>query len=183
MIGKREHEARISAIQEETEDQGRVSRPNGNGRRTQSVGAAPSEGPHQADERLTPAGCPADLPVPARPDRGLSRVRRLRRSEDIQDAFAQHRSLAGRLLVLYVRAAPDASLRVGVIAGKRTFPRAVDRARAKRLLRESYRLNRRRLAGAVDVVLVARRTILDVKRQAVDEELLKLARKAGLLGG
>ena len=124
---------------------------------------------------------PADVPVSGRPDRGLSRARRLHRSGDIQDTFAQQRSFAGRLLVLYVRTAPDAALRLGVVAGKRTFRRAVDRARVKRLLRESFRLNRYRLTGQVDVLLVARRPILDMKRQAVDTELLKLAGKAGLL--
>ena len=69
---------------------------------------------------------------------------------------------------------------MGVIASRRTFRRAVDRARAKRLLRESFRLNRQRLRGTGRIVLVARRRILGVKRDAVDADLMRLARKAGL---
>jgi len=50
----------------------------------------------------------------------------------------------------------------GVVASRRTFRRSVDRSRAKRLLRESYRLNRFRFCGKVDVVLVAKHDILNV---------------------
>jgi ribonuclease P protein component len=72
-------------------------------------------------------------------------------------------------------------LRVGVIASKRTLPRAVDRSRAKRLLREAYRLQRHRFRPDQDIVLIARRRILDASRPAVDDELLRLAGKGGLL--
>ena len=71
--------------------------------------------------------------------------------------------------------------RVGVVASKRTFARAVDRNRAKRLLREAYRLSRGDLASGHDIVLVGRRRILDVSCSDVEEDLLKLAGKSGLL--
>jgi len=83
-------------------------------------------------------------------------------------------------MVMWVRNGRDANLRLGVIASRRSFRRAVDRARAKRLLREAYRLNRAKLRGKVDVILLARPAILGVKRQAVDKDLMVLARKAGL---
>jgi len=70
---------------------------------------------------------------------------------------------------------------LGVVAGKRSFRKAVERSRAKRLLRESYRLNRFRFHGKHDVVLVARRAIMKASRKDVDRELLKLAEKNGLL--
>jgi ribonuclease P protein component len=82
-------------------------------------------------------------------------------------------------MVLWFRPGPGASLRLGVVASKRIFPRAVDRARAKRLLREAYRLNRTRLHGKYDVVLVARRAILDAASGAIGRELLNLSRDAG----
>lgn len=46
--------------------------------------------------------------------------------------------------------------RVGIIAGKRVAPRAVDRNRVKRLVREMFRSMRHRLDG-VDVVVQLRR--------------------------
>jgi ribonuclease P protein component len=112
---------------------------------------------------------------------GLGAKQRLVRSRDFQEAFDQGRHVAGRLLVLWVRAGPDASLRLGVVASKRSFRRAVDRNRAKRLLREAFRLNRSRLRGDVDVVLVGRYGLKEAMRQAVEADLLKAAARVGIL--
>ena len=46
--------------------------------------------------------------------------------------------------------------RIGIIASKRVAPRAVDRNRAKRLVREVFRAMRQRLSG-IDVVVQVRR--------------------------
>jgi ribonuclease P protein component len=84
-------------------------------------------------------------------------------------------------MVMWLRVGEDSALRLGVVASKHVSRRAVDRARAKRLLREAYRLNRFRLCGKYDVVLVARRRILNVKLGEVVRELLDLAGKAGIM--
>ncbi len=128
-------------------------------------------------------GAAAGQPVsgPAVGDRGLSREQRLTHSRHIQDAFDQGLAIAGRLLVLRLRRGPDAALRLGVVVSKRAFRRAVDRARAKRLMREAFRLNRARLAGACDVVLMARPAMRGARRQDVEADLMAAARKAGLL--
>ena len=116
-----------------------------------------------------------------RPDRRLTRQQRISRSSVFSEAFDQKRSFAGKFLVMWLRSGNDASLRLGVIASKRTFRRAVERNRAKRLMREAYRLNRFRLGGSDDVLLVGRRKILNAKLQEVEADLLKLAAKAGIL--
>jgi ribonuclease P protein component len=85
-------------------------------------------------------------------------------------------------MVMFLRKGRDARLRLGVVASKRSFRRAVDRSRAKRLLREAYRLNRHRLTGDVDVVLLARSRIREAARSEVEKDLLRLAGKAGLTG-
>lgn len=116
------------------------------------------------------------------PDRGLSRSQRITKSGIFHEAFNNGRSYAGRLMVMRLRSGEDAGLRLGVIAGKRSFRKAVSRARAKRLLREAYRLNRFRFRGGNDIILIARRHILDVSLQTIEKELLALAQKAGILG-
>ena len=65
-------------------------------------------------------------------------------------------------MVMFLRDAPDASARLGVVASRKVG-NAVERARAKRRLREVFRLNRGLLPPdfRADVVLVARRAILD----------------------
>lgn len=113
--------------------------------------------------------------------KGLSRGRRLRDNAAFQDAFSRGRPLVGRYMVLRQRHGSNAALRLGVIVSKRTLRRAVDRARAKRLLREAYRLNRHKLKPDRDIVLIARRRILEASRPAVDAELLRLAKKGGFL--
>jgi ribonuclease P protein component len=83
-------------------------------------------------------------------------------------------------MVLWLRSADDASLKLGVVASRKVGG-AVRRNRAKRRLREAFRLNRYRFAGHVDVVLVARRSIVSADWNAIVEELLALAGKAGLI--
>ena len=108
---------------------------------------------------------------------------RLRESADFRRVFDADRTRRGRNVILWVADGPSDGWRLGVVASKRTFRRSVDRSRAKRLVREAFRLNRRAFRGAGDLVVVARRAILDAKRQDVEAELLKLmgvrARGAG----
>lgn len=85
-------------------------------------------------------------------------------------------------MVLFLHAAPDASRRLGVVASKRVG-NAVERARAKRRLREAFRRQRTTLSAPFsdDVVLVARRSILSAPWSDVVADLLHLARQAGLI--
>jgi len=111
----------------------------------------------------------------------LSLRQRLRKSADYNDAFKQKDSFVGKYIVMLHRHSDDASLRVGVIASKRTLRRAVDRNRAKRLMREAYRLNRHLFSGKLDVVLIARRPIAKASLALVERDLVRLANKAGML--
>lgn len=83
-------------------------------------------------------------------------------------------------MVLWVRRGTGANRRLGVVASRRSFRRAVDRGRAKRLLREAYRLNRQFLHGDLDVILLARPAILAAGIKDVEKDFLIVARRAGL---
>ena len=54
--------------------------------------------------------------------------------------FDRGRSIRGRLLVAWHYEADDADRMAGVVVSKKCFHDAVDRNRAKRLMREAYRL-------------------------------------------
>ena len=110
----------------------------------------------------------------------LCRKQRLLHNAQFREAYEQNRRWHGRHMVLFLRAAPDASLRLGVVASKKVG-NAPERARAKRRLREAFRRQRAEFAGRTDdVVLVARRSILAAPWDEVVAELRKLAAQAGL---
>lgn len=85
----------------------------------------------------------------------------------------------GRLLVVNCTPSPDRTRRAGLIAGKKVHLRAVKRNRARRLLREAFRLTRDRIRADVWLVLIARRNILTARTQDVQRELLQLLHRAG----
>ncbi len=133
--------------------------------------------PGSVPEPGKPPSKAGDVP---QPDRGLSRLQRLTRSVHFKEAFAQKRSVVGRYMVLWVREAEDAGLRLGLVSSRKVG-NAVERNRARRRLREAWRLNRYRLSGKVDVVLVARRAIGEATAAQVEAELMRLCAQAGLL--
>ena len=111
----------------------------------------------------------------------LSRKQRLQHAAHFTEAYDQNRRWHGRHMVLFLRAAPDASLRLGVVASKKVG-NAPERARAKRRLRDAFRRNRIRFTASTDdVILIARRSILTADGREVVSELLKLASQAGLI--
>jgi ribonuclease P protein component len=112
----------------------------------------------------------------------LSKNQRLIKASQFREAFAQKRSFVGRTMVLWLRRGEGASLRLGVVTSKKVSNRAVDRNRARRVLRAVFREHRAEFSGEVDVVIIARRNILSAGYHDVEAEFLRLAGKAGLAG-
>ena len=69
--------------------------------------------------------------------------------------------------------------RLGVITSSR-IGNAVVRSRARRLLRETFRLHQNDLKAPVDLVLIARNSILGKGLTEVENDFLTILRKAGL---
>lgn len=109
----------------------------------------------------------------------MERRIRLRRTSDVRRVYDEGRSWAHPLLVLVARPNGLDFSRVGVTASRRVG-KAVDRNRAKRLLREAARCLYPRFRVGWDVMLIARARILKVKEPQVEEALASLLRRAGL---
>ena len=111
---------------------------------------------------------------------GLPRTRRIKQGRDFARAKAQGRRLTQGCLVLNWMAISDgASSRVGVITARR-IGEAVVRTRARRLLREAFRLHQPHLSQPVDVVLVARPSIVGKPFKEVAGDYVTALKKARL---
>mgnify|MGYP001144394880 CR=1 FL=1 len=112
----------------------------------------------------------------------MERRIRLRRTSDVRRAYDEGRSWAHSLLVLVTRPNGLDFSRVGVTAS-RSVGKAVARNRAKRLLREAARRLYPQFGVGWDVMLIARARILKVKEPQVEEALVSLLKRAGLIVG
>ena len=104
----------------------------------------------------------------------------LTRNNDFRRLYKRGKSLVDRNIVVYYAKNRLGANRVGFTVGKKVGG-AVTRNRAKRLMRESFRLLEPGLAQGFDFVLVSRSRLPHLKRQAVDASLSRLLGSAGLL--
>ena len=87
---------------------------------------------------------------------------------------------ANGMLVLYARPNRMGVNRVGITTGKK-LGHAVVRNRARRRLREVYRLNEALFKPGYDIVVVARTRCITADFQKLTKAYLSLAQKAGIL--
>lgn len=83
-------------------------------------------------------------------------------------------------MVLYARRNRTDTNRVGITVGKK-LGKAHIRNRARRRLREIYRLNEEKFTPGWDIVIVARSKSVEAEFAKLTKSFLTLAKKAGLL--
>lgn len=104
---------------------------------------------------------------------------RLRRPQDFRRVWKEGRSWAHPLFILWAAPNELSNTRFGLTASRKVG-NAVERNRARRLLREAVRHLASYVPPGWDVVLVARRTILKAKAQRVQQALKAVLRRAEL---
>ena len=130
------------------------------------------DAPAQRDQTLPPGG--------TRRLR-LGRDLRLGQNRDFARVRQQGERLAlGCLIANWHRLPDGASPKLGVVTSKR-IGNAVARSRARRLLRESFRLHQHEFSQPVELVLVARNSIAGRDFAEVEKDLLAVLNRAGLL--
>ena len=106
---------------------------------------------------------------------------RLGQNRDFTRVRQQGERLAlGCLIANWHRLPDGASPKLGVVTSRK-IGGAVERSRARRLLRESFRLHQHELSQPVELVLVARNSIAGRDFAGVEKDFLAVLNRAGLL--
>ena len=100
----------------------------------------------------------------------------IRRRAEFQRVYDRGRKVHSRYVTLFALPNDRAMGRLG-IAATRKLGGAVDRNRAKRLIREVFRRNK--IAAGYDVVVVPKRELLDASLTALEADYRNNLRRAG----
>jgi ribonuclease P protein component len=109
----------------------------------------------------------------------LKRTDMLRLKSEFDQVRNNGTKYVGRYMLLVTSPPPDNKLRFGIICGKKYSRKAVLRNRARRLLKEAFRLLKNRVEP-VHCILIARVAIKHAKMQEVQQDMLKLLGNAGI---
>jgi ribonuclease P protein component len=99
---------------------------------------------------------------------------RIRRRVDFQEIYNRGVKVHGRYCTVFMLAQPESAGRLG-IAATRKLGGAVQRNRAKRLIREVFRRNK--IAKGFDVVVIPKRDLLDASLTVVEAEYRTLVER------
>jgi ribonuclease P protein component len=158
-------EENLSAEQPATGKKARVSGPHGYKERPRGVETPPGKGPQAPGAS---ALLSFDFPKWAR----------LRKRAEFLRVYEQGTRIEGRYMTVFILRNGLDGHRAGITATRKAIGKALDRNRAKRLLRESFRLSRKELnevSPTYDWVLNARRSILRVKLEKPLAEFREIA--------
>lgn len=109
------------------------------------------------------------------------RSSRLQLGRDFLRAKTQgERLVSGCLIANWLLLPENSPTRLGVVTSRK-LGNAVKRSRARRLLRETFRLHQHDFRQPVDLVLVARNSIVGKSFTEVEQDFLRAMGKAGLL--
>jgi ribonuclease P protein component len=111
------------------------------------------------------------LPIPSQ---YFPKNNRLLKAQEFEAVFNKAQFKKSNDLTLLLARANDLSIpRLGLVVAKKKIPKAVNRNRFKRVVREVFRLNKDKLK-AVDIIVLARKDIKDLPQQEISSKLLQL---------
>ncbi len=110
----------------------------------------------------------------------LPKDERLRKPKEFRRIYAEGVRFKGRFMTAFIMPSETSFQRIGITASKKAVGNAVQRNRAKRLLREAFRLSKielDQLKNKYDWVLNARRNLLEIKMKTALEDFRQIIEK------
>jgi ribonuclease P protein component len=156
----------ISTEQPPSCEEARIQSAHGDQERSRSAQTPPGQGPQEADS--APLLGPGLL---------LPKENRLRRSSEFQLVYRRGDRVNGEYMTVFLLPNSLEIQRLGITASRKGIGKAFARNRAKRLLREAFRLSKADfsvLTIGYDWVFNARRKLLEVKLEAPLRDLRRM---------
>jgi len=113
-------------------------------------------------------------------DYRLDKTRRIINNNEYRLVYKHGKYEVGRLCVLCRMPVANQKTRIGFVTGKKVGC-AVERNRARRLMKEVYRLNQHQIREGYHIVIVGRGPLKDATYERAEKEILYLLRKSKLL--
>ena len=104
---------------------------------------------------------------------------RLKKNSDFNVVYSKKKSMANKLLIIYITENGLNNNRVGFVVSKKVG-NSVIRSKVKRLMKESYRLNDSRFKISYDIIFIARADCKNSTFKEIESALLHLMKKMKL---
>jgi len=100
-------------------------------------------------------------------------IQKLRKSNEFRHVFSTGNRKIGRYVNLYKLPLKQDYNRVGIVT-KKNIGNAVQRNKVKRILREIWRTRCNQLISGYDIIILARKKIVQARYNEIEAELVKL---------
>ena len=104
----------------------------------------------------------------------------IKKSREFKQVYNHRRSVANRLLVLYIRENGGKTSRLGISVSKKVG-KAVERNRLKRRIKENIRKREEEIAKGYDLVVVVRIAAAGAEYNRIGQALMELITKQKIL--
>jgi len=104
----------------------------------------------------------------------------LRRKDDFNSIYKKGKSVGDRYFVIFYKENRLSYNRIAFLASKKVG-NSVERNRARRLMKENFRILKHQIMEGYDLIFIARNTINDVKSYDTEKSMKNALRRARLL--